>query len=579
MAHGNGLETTQEDVARKRQKYQLAFEQSRDAIIFFAGERFQDCNPATLAMFRVPDLATFVSIHPGDLSPLYQPDGRISREAAADRIDEALSEGQAFFEWRHRTWDGVDFPTEVLLSRIDTDDGALVQALVRDISEQRRLEDSLRRFAAVLDSTPDIVAMHDGDGAMFYLNATGARLVGLPERSSGDLWGRSELPPETKSLEGTLRWIHPSWAAEKIANEGLPIATKEGSWRGETAVLDREGKEVPVSQVIIVHRDDAGDIHQISTFLQDISERRGLEDQLRREKAISESILAGLPGIFYILDGQGQLVRWNDRVEAVTGRSSEELDGLDALVLIPQEEKKRVAKAIAKVFSEGSTVIESKLCTVEGDTPYLFNGLRIELNGQPYLLGVGLDIARQKQLEVSLEREATTDPLTGLYNRQRFDAEMERALARHARYGTETALVMIDLDHFKKVNDTYGHDVGDRVLVELTKRLAGEMRQPDFLARWGGEEFVALLPETDPSEAARMAERLCRCIEVEPFPEVGGLTISLGITSFRNGDTLNMLLKRVDNALYEAKRTGRNRVVVNGEDSAASAGQVSSFSL
>ncbi|MFI9654234.1 GGDEF domain-containing protein [Guyparkeria sp. GHLCS8-2] len=128
---------------------------------------------------------------------------------------------------------------------------------------------------------------------------------------------------------------------------------------------------------------------------------------------------------------------------------------------------------------------------------------------------------------------------------------------------------MIDLDHFKRVNDTYGHDVGDRVLVELTKRLAGEMREPDFLARWGGEEFVALLPETGPSEAARVAERLRRRIEVEPFPDVGPLTISLGLTNFRSGDTSNTLLTRVDAALYEAKRTGRNRVVVSGEDPGA----------
>ncbi len=697
MAHGKGLGASPENAAQKRLKYQLAFEQSRDAIMFSNREGFQDCNSATLEMFRVPDLATFVTIHPGDLSPLYQPNGRLSREAAADRIDEALREGQAFFEWHHRTWDGIDFPTEVLLSRIDMEDSALVLALVRDISdrkeatalrarereladaqrlahvgswvfdfhtneirwsdelyrifglnpeegftqesfmtavhpkdrakvraaletsvkgksyevecriirpqgevrtvqelgyteldahgkplrmfgtvqditERHRLEDGLRRFAAILDSTPDIVSMSDGEGTMLYLNATGRRFVGLPERSSRDLlnpkkgWDRSDLPAETESLEGTLQWSHPPWAAEMVANVGLPAASKEGSWRGETALLDREGKEIPVSQVIIVHRDDAGEIDQISTFLQDISKRRDLEDQLRREKAFSESILAGLPGIFYIHDGQGHLVQWNDRMEEVTGLSPEELGGMDVCALVPQEERDRVGGAIAKTFSQGSAVIESKVCTLAGNIPYLLNGLRVELNGQSYLLGVGLDITKQKQLEESLEREAITDALTGLYNRQRLDAEMERMLASHARYGTETALVMLDVDNFKDINDTYGHDVGDRVLVELSERLAEEMREPDFLARWGGEEFVALLPETDPSEAARMAERLRRRIEIEPFPEVGVLTISLGVTNFRNGDTPNTLLKRADTALYKAKDSGRNKVLINGKD-------------
>ncbi|MFI9651258.1 diguanylate cyclase [Guyparkeria halopsychrophila] len=702
MADGNRPDVARDDPARQLQIYRAMFEQCCDAIVLQDHAGFLSCNPDTLLLFRVPDTATFATLQPADLSPPNQADGRPSSEAAAARLEEAMSQGTACFEWCSRTWDGVDFSVEVSLSRVDLEEGPLVQAVVRDISdrkegeaalrsreqelaeaqriahlgswisdfrtdeirwsdevyrilglnreewgashelfmaavhpsdrekvqaaletsfqgeryeldhriicpdgevrtvhergytelnadgkpqrlfgtmqditEQRRLEDSLRRLAAILDSTPDIVAMHDGDGTMLYLNATGRRFAGLPERSSQDLWqpktgwDRSDLPPETESLEGALRWAHPPWVAEKILNEGLPIAWEEGSWRGETVALDGEGKEVPVSQVLIVHRDDAGEMDQVSTILGDISARRDLEDQLRRETALSESILASLPGIFYVLDGQGHLIQWNDRMEAVTGLSYEELDGLDALALVPPEERRRVAKAIAKTFSEGSAVVESKLLTVEGDAPYLFNGLRVELNGQFSLLGVGLDIAKQKKLERSLEREATTDSLTGISNRQRFDTEMEHALARHARYGTQTALAMIDLDHFKPVNDTYGHDVGDQTLVDLTKRLAEEIREPDFLARWGGEEFVVLLPETGPSEAFRMAERLRRRIEVEPFPGVGALTISLGITNFQSGDTPNTLLKRVDTALYEAKRAGRNRVVVNGEDSGA----------
>ncbi|XGA79843.1 diguanylate cyclase [Halomonas sp. CH40] len=489
------------DTARQQEKYQLAFEQSRDAIMLFAEDRFQDCNSATLTMFRVPDVNTFVTFHPADLSPLYQPDGRLSREAAADHLDEVMSQGCAFFEWRHRTWDGVDFPTEVLLSRIDMDNGALVQALVRDISDRKK--------------------------------------------------------------------VYPCWAAEKSANVGLNTAAKEGSWREEAAVLDREGKETPVSQVTIVHRDATGDIHQRSTFLQDISKRRNLEDQLRREKDLSESILASLPGIFYIHDGKGHLVQWNDRMETVTGRSPAELGGMDICVLVPQEERAPIGTAIAKTFSEGSAMLESKLCTVKGDTPYLLSGLRVELNGKSYLLGIGLDITRQKQLEASLEREATTDSLTGLYNRQRFDVEMERALARYARYVSETALVMIDVDHFKRVNDIYGHDIGDQVLVDLSARLARQIREADFLARWGGEEIVVLLPETNLTETVGMAERLRCCIADEPFPEVGSITISLGVTNFQRGDTPNTLLKRADRALYEAKETGRNRVLVNSKDSDA----------
>ncbi|WP_341939665.1 sensor domain-containing diguanylate cyclase [Marinimicrobium sp. C2-29] len=557
MAHGKGLENSQESAGRKRHKYQLAFEQSRDAIMFSSREGFQDCNSATLAMFRVPDLATFVTIHPADLSPLYQPNGRLSREAAEDHIDEALSKGQAFFKWHHRTWDGVDFPSEVLLSRIDMEDDALVLALVRDISDRNEAAALRARERDLADAQR---LAHVGSWVSdFHTNEI---------RWSDELYRIFGLNRgESFTHESFMAAVHPS-DRERV-RAALETSLNGKSYEVEYRIIRSEGEVRTVQELGYTELDAEGKPLRMTGTLQDTTLQRQLEDKLREEKTLSESILAGLPGIFYIHDGQGHLVQWNDRMEEVTGFSHEELDGMDVCALIPQEERDRVGGAIAKTFSQGSAVIESKLCTVEGDIPYLLNGLRVELNDQSYLLGVGLDIAKQKQLEESLEREATTDALTRLYNRQRFDAEMERALASHARYGAETALVMLDVDHFKKINDTYGHDVGDWVLVELTKRVAGELREPDFLARWGGEEFVALLPETDASEAARMGERLRRRIEAEPFPEVGVLTISLGVTNFRNGDTPNTLLKRADTALYKAKDSGRNRVMVSGEDGGA----------
>lgn len=126
------------------QSYRAAFEQSRDTIMTLVEDGFRNCNPATLTMFRVPDVATFATLHPGDLSPPFQPDGRPSLEAAGAHIHEALRAGQAFFEWRHRTWDGVEFPAEVLLSRIDLADGPILQAVVRDITERRDYVQSLQ---------------------------------------------------------------------------------------------------------------------------------------------------------------------------------------------------------------------------------------------------------------------------------------------------------------------------------------------------------------------------------------------------------------------------------------------------
>lgn len=172
------------------------------------------------------------------------------------------------------------------------------------------------------------------------------------------------------------------------------------------------------------------------------------------------------------------------------------------------------------------------------------------------------DITEKKLAEEKLQKMAIIDSLTGLFNRQCFEMELAKALAHIRRYSNNISLVMLDVDDFKAVNDTYGHDVGDKVLVELAKRSKAILREPDILARWGGEEFIIILPETDIRAAGEAAERLRHHIMSEPFFQVGKVTISLGVTGILFKDTKDSLLKRLDDALYESKRLGRNRVVV-----------------
>ncbi len=318
---------------------------------------------------------------------------------------------------------------------------------LQDITRHRILEDNLLRLVAILDSTPDLVAMHGPDGTMNYLNAAGRKYLGIAPPGEhthwhSDVgWNRESLPETTRTIEGTHQAVHPAWALEIVRDRGFPAALAKGVWQGESAILDPQGNEIPVSQVILVHRDEAGAVTQVSTIMRDISE--------------------------------------------------------------------------------------------------------------------------QKRLEAELQQQATTDRLTGVCNRQRFDVELERALAHHRRYGGCGSLIMFDIDHFKVVNDAYGHDAGDRVLVELAQRVQAMLRGPDLLARWGGEEFVVILPETGVDEAQKVAERLRAHIATTPFPEVGTQSISLGVTEFRADDTSDTLRKRADQALYKAKHQGRNQVVAN----------------
>ncbi len=171
------------------------------------------------------------------------------------------------------------------------------------------------------------------------------------------------------------------------------------------------------------------------------------------------------------------------------------------------------------------------------------------------------DVTALKQAEAELQRLSTTDPLTGAYNRRIFMDLLTREMQRAGRYGELFSLLMFDIDHFKMVNDQYGHDAGDRVLQEVVRLGMETIRQADTLARWGGEEFMVLLPRTDGDKAHAMGERLRKHVADHTFTDGCHLTISIGVTSFSRNDTVDSLLKRVDEALYRAKKSGRNMVV------------------
>jgi diguanylate cyclase (GGDEF)-like protein len=157
-----------------------------------------------------------------------------------------------------------------------------------------------------------------------------------------------------------------------------------------------------------------------------------------------------------------------------------------------------------------------------------------------------------------LARLANTDALTGLANRRRMNEAIEAELLRYARYGHGFSVILIDIDHFKAVNDRHGHHTGDEVLRALALHAKEALRDVDMLGRWGGEEFLLILPETGPAQALGKAGELC--VHVAAMPLAGhAITISCGATSVIKGDSAGALLQRADEALYAAKRGGRNR--------------------
>ena len=170
------------------------------------------------------------------------------------------------------------------------------------------------------------------------------------------------------------------------------------------------------------------------------------------------------------------------------------------------------------------------------------------------------EILDRRKIEEKLIKLASIDPLTSIPNRRKFDEVLEYEMNRDTRYKNELSLVFCDLDYFKKINDQYGHKVGDDVLKAFTRVVSDNIRKTDVVARWGGEEFALLLPETSIMIAASTAEKLRRETERFDFPHVGHISASFGVTQYIEGDTEASLINRADDALYKAKKNGRNRV-------------------
>ena len=171
------------------------------------------------------------------------------------------------------------------------------------------------------------------------------------------------------------------------------------------------------------------------------------------------------------------------------------------------------------------------------------------------------DISELESNRIRVKQDAEFDPLTKVYNRVKVNEVLSQLIFSTKKYNHNLTLILFDIDHFKRVNDTYGHNAGDSVLRELASLVKGLLRKGDIFARWGGEEFVIVLENTPMEKGAQLATRLQKEIERYPFNIVKRVTCSFGVTQFKDGDTENSFFERVDNALYEAKENGRNQVV------------------
>ena len=373
---------------------------------------------------------------------------------------------------------------------------------------------------------------------------------------------------------------------EPCTGEEHPCPLKEVKASGNPVVLEHVHlNEANEPRICEVHGYPifAGDgrVAQMIELSLDITERKNMENQLRAQRQFTAKLIKYSAVPTFVLDAQHRILFWNKPCERMTGIKAADMVGttgqwrpfyahprpcLADLVLDGTAEQ----AGLLYGFIEKSRVLphgyhaEGWFENIGGERRYLvFEAAPIFDDAGKTVAAIETlrDITSRKEMEEALAHQAMRDELTDIYNRRMLDELLKQEVLRATRYRTPFSLVMFDLDYFKNINDTYGHDVGDAVLREVTAVMRKQIRATDHFGRWGGEEFMLLAPETVLAQAVFLAEKLRLHVEGHRFEKVQFITMSIGVGEYRPGEGGDGLIKRVDDALYRAKESGRNVVL------------------
>ncbi len=280
------------------------------------------------------------------------------------------------------------------------------------------------------------------------------------------------------------------------------------------------------------------------------------------DQEVFKHLLENLGFALLVLDQEKTIVFANKKASELTGYEREDLLGQKPLELLFALFSPELC-SLEKLLTDGQCDFDALLKRKDGTEFFAhLNARLLSFNEKlSFILVTFIDITERKELEKRLFEASIKDPLTGLYNRRFIDEAMKREVAIADRYAVPFSLILIDLDNFKTINDIYGHDVGDKVLVSLSKLLKENLRKADAIARWGGEEFLILLRNTKLSQALEVAEKLRKILCGMEIPPVPAISASFGVAEYKKGEPLDETLKRADLALYKAKAEGKNCVI------------------
>lgn len=367
------------------------------------------------------------------------------------------------------------------------------------------------------------------------------------------------------TYESFMRSVHPD--DRESVETSIREALEGNFYNVDHRIVLPDGTVRHVHEQGKITRDKNSQPVKMLGTVQDITERKQMELKLRESEQRFRNLTELTSDLVWQVDEHGTYVYSGVKVHDLLGYTPEEMYGKTPFDFMPPEEAVRVAEIFKNIVANKIPFSYMENTNLHKDGHRVI----LETSGVPLFddkgvfygyFGTEHDITERKRAEEEIALLATTDSLTGIANRREFNLQLGKEIERAKRYNTPLSLVMYDIDHFKRVNDTFGHDTGDSILQMLTAVVKANIRTVDFIARWGGEEFMILMPQSDEASAGDAAEKLRQKIIRHSFNQIGSLTVSFGVTAFAPNDDSNTFLKRVDTALYKAKENGRNRVEI-----------------
>lgn len=421
-----------------------------------------------------------------------------------------------------------------------------VLGLAVDVTQRLETETVLRNrealFNTTLTSVKEGIVLTSLHGEIILFNSAAERIT-----------GRSKEEVVHSNVSDVLELIYAE-SGESAYEHIRKVLKAGGQFDAVTdfSLIDKNGTPQRLLLSIGLVEADAGEDARIIASFQDVSREYELEKQMQGFLDVNIDMLC-------VGDLKGNLLKVNKKFEEVLGYNTDDVFNQKHTSYVHPDDLEMTLEALARIenqLSIGSFV--NRFRSKDGEYKY------IEWNSIPfagkYVYSSARDVTEQRRMQAELRESAIKDELTGLYNRNYFESIINEQMLYSDRYDEPFSLVLIDLDQFKQVNDTWGHPIGDELLKHTARNIRQVIRESDILVRFGGEEFAVLMPRTLQSGAMYVAEKIRESIEKNTLAIIGKRTASLGVAERMKAESFRHLYSRLDASLYNSKNRGRNQV-------------------